>query len=50
MLGFWLMSGCTSLLVLTGRGRAALEETRHPADRTFPSLAEAVDWILARER
>lgn len=43
-------AGCTSLLVLTGRGRAALEETRHPADRTFPSLVEAVDWILARER
>jgi D-glycero-D-manno-heptose 1,7-bisphosphate phosphatase len=42
-------AGCTPLLVLTGRGRAAREETRHPADRTFPSLAEAVDWILARE-
>jgi len=43
-------AGCTPLLVLTGRGRAALEETRHPEAWTFPSLAEAVDWILARER
>lgn len=42
-------AGCTSLLVLTGRGDAARKETNHPAAWTFPSLVEAADWILSRE-
>ena len=41
-------AGTTPLLVLTGHGEAARRESGHPADRTFPSLAEAVDWILAQ--
>jgi len=39
-------AGATPLLVLTGHGEDARGE--HPADRIFPSVVEAVDWILAR--
>jgi histidinol-phosphate phosphatase family protein len=41
-------AGATPLLVLTGKGDRARAE--HPPHLTFPSLAEAVDWILARRR
>jgi D-glycero-D-manno-heptose 1,7-bisphosphate phosphatase len=40
-------AGATSLLVLTGHGRQA--SARHPKHLTFANLAEAVDWILARD-
>jgi len=39
-------AGATPLLVLTGKGEQARGE--HPSHLTFPSLAEAVDWILSR--
>jgi D-glycero-D-manno-heptose 1,7-bisphosphate phosphatase len=39
-------AGATPLLVLTGKGDRARAE--HPPHLTFPSLAEAVDWILLR--
>lgn len=39
-------AGATPLLVLTGKGERARPE--HPEHLTFPSLAEAVDWILSR--
>lgn len=38
-------AGATSLLVLTGKGEKARAE--HPPHLTFPSLVEAVDWILS---
>jgi D-glycero-D-manno-heptose 1,7-bisphosphate phosphatase len=41
-------AGCTPLLVLTGRGRETRESLDHPPHLSFESLAEAVDWILAR--
>lgn len=41
-------AGATALLVLTGKGAAARD--RHPPDLTFPSVSEAVDWILSRAR
>jgi D-glycero-D-manno-heptose 1,7-bisphosphate phosphatase len=41
-------AGTTPLLVLTGHGERTRRETDHPEDRTFASLAEAVDWILTR--
>jgi D-glycero-D-manno-heptose 1,7-bisphosphate phosphatase len=42
-------AGCTPLLVLTGRGRETRETNDHPANRTFESISEAVDWILSQE-
>jgi len=39
-------AGATSLLVLTGHGGDA--RTEHPEQLTFPSVAEAIDWILSR--
>lgn len=39
-------AGATPLLVLTGHGREARAE--HPEDLTFPTVAEAIDWILSR--
>lgn len=39
-------AGATPLLVLTGKGERFRAE--HPPHLTFPSLAEAVDWILSR--
>ncbi|NNE43061.1 MAG: HAD-IIIA family hydrolase, partial [Gemmatimonadetes bacterium] len=41
-------AGATALLVLTGKGAAA--QDRHPPHLTFPSVAEAVNWILSRAR
>ncbi len=41
-------AGATSLLVLTGHGEEVQARNAHPADLTFPTLAEAADWILAR--
>jgi dolichyl-phosphate beta-glucosyltransferase len=41
-------AGAEPLLVLTGHGRDVLASGVHPADRAFPTLSEAVDWILAR--
>lgn len=41
-------AGAKGLLVLTGHGRDVAATGVHPADRTFPSLAEAADWILSR--
>ncbi len=41
-------AGATPLLVRTGHGERTAAEGRHPADRTFPSLAEAVDWLLGQ--
>jgi D-glycero-D-manno-heptose 1,7-bisphosphate phosphatase len=43
-------AGATPLLVLTGKGRKVLVDHKHPRDRTFADLAEAVDWILTRSR
>lgn len=40
-------AGATPLLVLTGKGERARAE--HPPHLTFPSLVEAVDWILSRQ-
>ena len=40
-------AGTLPLLVLTGHGEKTRAETGHPAEHTFPSLAEAADWILA---
>ena len=43
-------AGCTSLLVLTGKGERTRAETPWPADEhVFADLAAAVDWILAQE-
>jgi D-glycero-D-manno-heptose 1,7-bisphosphate phosphatase len=39
-------AGATPLLVLTGHGRKARSE--HPVHLTFPTVAEAIDWILSR--
>jgi histidinol-phosphate phosphatase family protein len=39
-------AGATSLLVLTGHGESA--RAQHPEHLTFPTVAEAVDWILSR--
>jgi len=41
-------AGATPLLVLTGKGERARSE--HPERLTFPSLREAVDWILSSPR
>jgi len=41
-------AGATSLLVLTGHGAGVRAAGRHPAGLTFPTVAEAVDWILRR--
>jgi D-glycero-D-manno-heptose 1,7-bisphosphate phosphatase len=40
-------AGATPLLVLSGHGPAAAAE--HMPSLTFPSLAEAANWILAHE-
>lgn len=43
--------GATTILVLTGYGRTALEECRSQnvvPDRTAPSIVEAVDYIVSR--
>lgn len=39
-------AGATPLLVLTGKGERARKG--HPPHLTFPSVVEAVDWILSR--
>ena len=39
-------AGATSLLVLTGHEEKPRPD--HPADLTFSTVAEAVDWILSR--
>jgi D-glycero-D-manno-heptose 1,7-bisphosphate phosphatase len=41
-------AGARPLLVRTGKGAREAEHARQPAHLTFPSLAEAVDWILSR--
>lgn len=41
-------AGATSLLVRTGHGESVAARGVHPPERTFPSLVEAADWILAR--
>jgi D-glycero-D-manno-heptose 1,7-bisphosphate phosphatase len=49
-LGAGRAAGATPLLVRTGHGEEVAAAGRHPADRTFLSLAEAVDWLLAEPR
>lgn len=39
-------AGATALLVLTGHARESRPD--HPEDLTFPTVAEAIDWILSR--
>jgi histidinol-phosphate phosphatase family protein len=41
-------AGATPLLVLTGHGEETRAAGGQPEERTFPSLAEAVDWVLSR--
>lgn len=43
-------AGCTSLLVLTGKGeQTRAEQPEHRPEHVFNDLEAAVDWILAQE-